>query len=160
MKKKLLSLFLTVIMLFSALPVLADSQMPTLNAIFNDENITLGTISAEVSALDATDGVAFTIGYYSGGAMVCCRSVTLNNGTQTITLDTPDIVKEGDFAKIIAYNPSTLEPYTITNGNPVIFCNQTKVATYSGMNERYYNPFSNIQNSYIEFLSFISFEAR
>ncbi|MBQ6795192.1 MAG: hypothetical protein IJO83_03490 [Clostridia bacterium] len=138
MKKKLLSLFLTVIMLFSALPVLADSQMPTLNAVFNDENITLGTISAEVSALDATDGVAFTIGYYSGGAMVCCRSVTLNNGTQTITLDTPDIVKEGDFAKIIAYNPSTLEPYTITNGNPVIFCNQTKVATYSGMNERYY----------------------
>ena len=28
------------------------------------------------------------------------------------------------------------------------------------MNERYYNPFSNIQNHYIEFLSFTSFEAR
>lgn len=138
MKKKLLSLFLTVIMLFSALPVLAVSHMPTLTAAFNEENITLGTISAEVSALDATDSVAFTLGYYSDGAMACCSSVTLNNGTQTITLDTPDIVKEGDFAKIIAYNPSTLEPYTITNGSPVIYCNQTKVATYSGMSERYY----------------------
>lgn len=117
MKKRLLSLFLTVIMLFSALPVFAVSHMPTLTAAFNEENITLGTISAEVTTLNATDSVAFTLGYYSGGAMVCCSSVTLNEGTQTITLETPYIVKEGDWAKIIAYNPSTLEPYTITNSS-------------------------------------------
>lgn len=140
MKKRTLSLLLTFIMLLSALPVLADNQSAIVGAAFTQAEITLGTLAAEVSVADAADTVTFTLGYYSDDALVSCASASLSESSpsQAITLDTPDIVKEGDYAKIIAYNAATLEPYDITNGNPVIYCNKTMVATYNGMSERYY----------------------
>ena len=139
MKKRFLSLFLILSLVLSAVPVFANAEATTVKASFTQAEIALGTINAEVSALGITDTVTFTLGYYSDNALVSCASALVSeDSSQTITLDTPDIVKDGDYAKIIAYNAATLEPYPITEGNSIIYCNQTKVATYSGMNEKYY----------------------
>ncbi len=145
MKKRVLSAALIFIMLLSALPVFANSSSAIVGASFESNKLTPGTITAAVALANTADTVTFTLGYYTNdNILVKCASTSLQvsqgtiGTTRYLTLDTPDVVESGDYAKIIAYNAETLEPYAISAGDTIIYCNTTHVDTYQGLSERYY----------------------
>ncbi len=144
MKKRVLSTSLILVMLISLISVNSLAANGIVSATFTTNELTLGTVSATIAVANTTDEVTFTIGYYSDNTLLTCisKKVSVPEGeiatTKTITLKTPDIVKNGDYAKIIAYNNNTLEPYAISTGNTFIYCNKTNVDTYNGLSERYY----------------------
>lgn len=145
MKKHFLSTVLALILLISSFPAYAEASQPVIGASFASAEITVGDIDATVAVANTDKEITFTLAYYrSDNTLVKCTSETFSvpegqiGASFPISLTTPDDVLNGDYAKIMAYDKSTLEPFAVSAGTSVIFCNNTRVDSYKGLSERFY----------------------
>ncbi len=145
MKKYFLSLLLALILIISSFPVYAETSQPVIGVMFDTTEITSGEIQATVAIANTDREITFTLAYYRGDdTLVKCTSETFSvpkgqiGANFSISLTTPDDILDGDCAKILAYDKSTLAPYTISSGTTAIFCNNTRVDSYKGLSERFY----------------------
>ncbi len=141
MKKRILSLFLILLIVISAFNITSFAAQASVYASMSSTSLTSGTLSATVY-LSGEQNVKITLGYYSkDDILLDCTSTTLSPSQMTVlSLEIPDSVQGSDYAKIVAMYPDTLEPVQVSGTN-IIYCTKpvTGVETvFEGMNERYY----------------------
>lgn len=145
MKKYFLSILLAFVLLISSFPVYAADSQPVIGASFDSTEITVGEINATVAIANTDKEITFALAYYrSDNTLVDCTLASFSvpkgqiGANFPIALTTPDKILNGDYAKIMAYDKSTLAPYAISAGTTVIVCNTTRVDSYKGLSERFY----------------------
>ncbi len=148
MKKRLLSLLISFVLIISAFPVVSSAAQlkGQLGFATTDTALNPGNMMA-VCYLSSTptDEVLFVAAYYlADGTLVSMVSDTVTDKKlHRLTLTIPDTVSFGDYAKVFAFNKRTLEPVTPTTIiSRELICSKAIIkdvaTTYTGMNERYY----------------------
>ena len=144
MKKRVLSLFLILLIAVSSLGTITTAASATVYAMMSSDSLTSGTLTATIY-YSGEESVKFVLGYYSkDDILLDCISTeflpTEDSTSTTLSLEIPTTVAGSDYAKLVAMYPDTLEPVKI-NGISLIYCEKpvTGVDTvFEGMNERYY----------------------
>ncbi len=141
MKRRILSVLLIFIMLFSALPVFAaESVAAYVN--FESTDFTSGEISAHVSVSStAEEYIVFMCYYNNEGTMLNYSACTPTLDETLFTVDTPSSVSTGDYVKVIVVKRRNLEPVTVVGTSRVECTNLFNFefdTVYDGISERYY----------------------
>ncbi len=148
MKKRILSLFISIVLILSVFPVMSSAAelkgqlgFATTETALNPGNM----MAVCYLSSTPTDEVLFVAAYYlADGTLASFVSDTVTDKKlHKLTLTIPDTVSFGDYAKVIAFNKRTFEPVKPTTIiSRELFCSKAILkdveTTYEGMNERYY----------------------
>ncbi len=144
MKKRVLSLFLVLLLVVSCFNITVTAATTTIYASMSNNSLNEGTFTA-TAYMSGDKDVKFVLGYYSkDNILLDCISTVLvpaePSANTTLSLEIPSSVQGSDYVKLIAMYPGTLEPVMV-NGTSIVYCTKpvTDVDTvYEGMSERYY----------------------
>ncbi len=144
MKKRILALFLILMLTVSCFSFTATAAATTVYASMSNNSLNEGTFTATVYMSGDKD-VKFVFGYYSkDNILLSCISTVLEpaepSANTTLSLDIPSSVQGSDYVKLIAFYPESLESVKV-NGTSIVYCTKPPVdidTIYEGMSERYY----------------------
>ncbi|MBQ8001951.1 MAG: hypothetical protein IJ297_00715 [Clostridia bacterium] len=144
MKKRILSLFLIVMIAVSSLGSITSAAAASVYAMMNSDSLTSGTLTATIY-YSGDESVKFVLGYYSKDDILldCISTVFLpteDSTNTTLSLEIPQTVAGSDYAKLVGMYPDSLEPVNIS-GRSIIYCQKPVMGVdtvFEGMNERYY----------------------
>lgn len=149
MKKRILSLFLVLLLALPMLCLPVSAEVPLVAALYaKSDEVEKGTFEVYCyiqTTLETFDPIMVTIGYYtSDNILVNYNDYIITDADtqmQTLSVDIPASVASGDYVKATAMKKDSLEPVPISNGGLKVYCTKPPVnidTVFEGMNERYY----------------------
>ena len=147
MKKRVLSLFLILLLALSTVGIPASADDILVAGIFaKSATVTEGTFEVYCyiqTNMQSFDPVMVTVGYYTSDNILVNYNDYIVTDTQlrVLSVDIPASVASGDYVKATAMKKDTLEPVPISGGGMVVYCTKPPMdidTAYEGMSERYY----------------------
>ncbi len=144
MKHRLFTFLITIIFTFSLFSIPSQAAAAPPYILMSSDSLAGGTFTANIY-FAGSESIKYVLGYYSKNHILLdCISTeflpTEDTVSTSLSLEIPSSVEGSDYVKLIALNPSSLEPVKV-NGTTIVYCKKpvTDVDTvYEGMSERYY----------------------